>query len=125
VESADLTGRYFKFRIICETYNPQVKVKLMSTRIDIDVLERTISLQDIDITNAIGGVSVSFTPPFRNVPAIAVTIDGNTHAVGYEVVSKDRTQATIRLIDMVSGNPTTGRIDLSAVGWGKVRSTSI
>ena len=125
VESADVTGRFFKFRIVCASYDKNVNVKLVSSKIEIDVLERTFAATDQVVTNAAGGFRVDFIPPFRDTPAIAVTIDGNIHALGYEVVSKSKSSAEVRLIDMTTGNPAVGKFDLLAIGWGKIRQQSL
>jgi hypothetical protein len=125
VESVDLTGRFFKFRIIAESYNPNVNVRLVSSVVEIDVLERIIAQNDLQVTNAAGGLLVSFNPPFRSVPALAINVDGNTKAINYELVSKSNSQAVVRLIDITTGTPTTGQIDVSALGWGKIRTSSL
>jgi hypothetical protein len=125
IESADVTGRFFKFRIVCESYNPNVNVKLVSSKVEIDVLERTFQQSDINVTNAAGGYNVSFSPPFRSIPSVAITIDGNTHSVVYEIVSKTNSAMNFRLLDSTTGTPVTGKADVMALGWGKIRTTSI
>ena len=125
IESADVTGRFFKFRIVCASYNPKVNVKLMSGKILIDVMERTFAVQDVRITDAAAGVRVDFVPPFRSIPTLAVTIDGNAQQVLYEIVNKRNDEATIMLRDVVTGNPTTGKIDVAAIGWGRIRTQAI
>jgi hypothetical protein len=125
VESVDVTGRLYRFRVAMVSSNPDVNVMLISGKVLIDVMERAISFKDVAITNAAGGVRVDFVPPFRSAPAIAVTIDGNASAVQYEVVSKTSSNVTIRLIDMVTKAPVAGQIDVSAIGEGRVRTQPI
>jgi len=93
--------------------------------VEIDVLERIIAQNDLQVTNAAGGLLVSFNPPFRTTPALAINVDGNTKAINYELVSKSNSQAVVRLIDITTGTPTTGQIDVSALGWGKIRTSSL
>lgn len=125
VESADLTGRIFQFRIVAESSNPDVNLIVASANVEIDVLERTVSYPDVLVTNAAGGVQINFDPAFRSVPTLAVTIDGNTHDVRYEVVSKTNKAAVIKLLDIATSNGVTGKIDVAALGWGKQRSKPI
>ena len=125
VESADLTGRIFQFRIVCESSDPNVNVVVESADVEIDVAERYESYPDVAVTNAAGGVQINFNPPFRSIPTLAVTVDGNTHDIGYEVVSKSKSNAVIILHDARTDKPITGKIDVAALGWGKQRSNPI
>ena len=123
VEVGDFTGRFFKFRIVAESNDPHVKVVVSSGEVEIDVVERTFARNDIAI--GAGQNTIAFIPPFREPPAVAVTIDGNINAVGYDIISKTNTDITLKLVDMQTGTDQSGQIDLIAIGYGKERTTSI
>jgi len=125
IESADLTGQLYKFRIAMVSYAPEVNVKMTSGLTEIDVLDRFESYPDTPVD--VGGARIDFNPPFSNhsIPAIAVTIDGNSKDVSYEVKTKNNNYAEIYLIDNATGNYSTGKVDVQVQGYGKVRSTSL
>ena len=107
------------------SYDPDVNVKMTSGLTEIDVLDRFESYPDTPVD--VGGARIDFIPPFSNhsIPAIAVTIDGNTKDVSYEVKTKNNNYAEIYLIDNATGNYSTGKVDVQVQGYGKVRSTSL
>ena len=122
-ESSDVTGRLFQFRLVAETENPNFNVVVQSARVEIDVMERYESFPDVVITDANAGVQVDFVPPFRSIPALAVTIDGSTDNLRYEVISKSNTSAQIKLFHGAGhGTAETGKIDVNALGWGRIRT---
>ena len=123
IESADLTGQLYKFRIAMASYNPLVNIKMTSGKTDIDVLDRFESYPDVVVTTS--GTRIDFIPPFRNIPAIAVSIDGNSKDIRYEINSKTESSAEIVLIDNLTNEQTTGQIDVNVQGYGKVRATSL
>jgi len=123
IESTDLTGQLYKFRIAMASYNPLVNIKMTSGRTDIDVLDRFESYPDVVVTTS--GTRIDFNPPFRDIPAIAVSIDGNSKDVRYEINSKTESSAEIVLIDNLTNEQTTGQIDVNVQGYGKVRATSL
>ncbi|MEK9770491.1 MAG: hypothetical protein VW683_16380, partial [Betaproteobacteria bacterium] len=122
IESADITGQLYKFRIAMVSYDPNVNVKMVSGRTEIDVLDRFESYADLAVST--GGVRIDFDPPFRAAPSIAVTIDGNTENVRYEVKSKTAYSTEIILLNS-SNAQVAGQIDVNVQGYGKVRSTSL
>ena len=123
IESTDLTGQLYKFRIAMASYNPLVNIKMTSGRTDIDVLDRFESYPDVVVTTS--GTRIDFNPPFRDIPAMAVSIDGNSKDVRYEINYKDESSAEIVLIDNLTNQQATGKIDVNVQGYGKVRSTSL
>ena len=107
------------------SYDPDVNVKMISGLTEIDVLDRFESYPDVPVD--VGGARIDFNPPFSNhsIPAIAVTIDGNTKDVRYEVKTKNANYAEIYLVDNLTDAYATGKVDVQVQGYGKVRSTSL
>jgi hypothetical protein len=123
VESADVTGRLFQFRLIVVSRNPDVNVNVTDGLIEIDVLERVTSYPDVVVPAA--GAVVHFNPPYREPPALAVTIDGNSFNVRYEITHKDAASASVKLMDTTTNKPVAGKVDVSAIGWGRRRLSPI
>jgi hypothetical protein len=122
IESADLTGQLYKFRIAMVSYNPDVNIAMTSGKTEIDVQDRFESYPDVVVETS--GTRIDFDPPFRDIPAMAVTIDGNTKELRYEIKAKTPNYAEIVLLDN-SDAQVSGQIDVNVQGYGKIRSTSL
>lgn len=126
VRVGDFTGRIFQFRIQLRSYNPYVRTVVSDAAIQIDMPDRIDG--DNDIVLPAGTVDIDFLPPFRVVPSIAVTIDGNPDPVVAEVTQKTESGFTVGLRKITStglGPYTTGKIDWMAKGYGRLRPNSI
>lgn len=126
VRVGDFTGQVFQFRLQLRSYNPWVRTVVSDASILIDMPDRIDSDFDIDIPA--GTVDIDFLPPFREIPAIAITIDGNPDPVVAEVTQKTVSGFTVGLRKITStglGPYTTGRIDWMAKGYGRLRPASI
>ncbi len=123
VQVGDFTAQLFQFRIQLRSLIPLVRPIVTDGLIEIDMPDRIDSGNDIAIP--VGGSTILFNPAFRATPALAVSIDGNDHAVVAKITNKDRDSFDIKLIDTATTNPVAGKIDWQARGYGRKRSTSI
>lgn len=126
VRVGDFTGRIFQFRLQLRSYNSYVRTIVSDASILIDMPDRIDS--DFDIEIPAGTVDIDFLPPFREIPAIAITIDGNPDPVVAEVTQKTVSGFTLGLRKITStglGPYTTGKIDWMAKGYGRLRPASI
>ena len=122
VNVGDFTGQLFRFRIVTRSYDPDVKVVVKSGAIHVDMPDRIWSKHDIDIP--VAGLTINFDPAFRAVPTLAVTIDGNVDYLVPEISNK-----TARAFDLVlkttAGVAKTGKVDVMAKGYGRLRAAPI
>jgi len=123
VQVGDFTGRFFQFRIVTQSKDPDVKVVVTKALVEIDMPDRTDYGNDIDIP--VTGKHISFNPQFRVTPAIAITIEGNASAATAVVTNKDHNGFDLKLIDSGSLNPVAGRVDWMAEGYGRKGIQSI
>ena len=123
VQVGDFTGQFFKFRIQLRSYDQLVRPVVNDGLIEIDMPDRIDHGPDVVIPAA--GLTIQFNPAFRVTPSLAITIDGNDHAVVAKVTNKDRDSFDIQLIDTATTNPVAGKIDWQAKGYGRKRAFSI
>ena len=123
------TALTIQFRLVVRVYDETAEVVVTSGKVEVDMEDRIWSAEDVAINKADGrsGTRIPFSPAFREVHAVSVTIDGNTAFANAVVVSKDRTGVNIYLEDAnTTGKPLLdGQVDIIAVGYGKTGTTSI
>jgi hypothetical protein len=119
----DFTARVVQMRIALESRNPGVRVVVSDGRVEVDMPDRIDSYPDVPIP--IAGERILFVPAFRELRSTAISIDGNADPVTAETSAKDATGVTVRLRNTITGEYTSGRIDLMVEGFGRLRPESI
>lgn len=122
VNVGDFTGRLFKFRIVTRSYDPTIKVVVKSGRINIDMPDRVWALNDLNIPAA--GLTINFDPAFRDLPALAVSIDGNVDYLVPHISNKSE-RAFDLILKTTAGVAKAGKVDVMAKGYGRLRSATI
>jgi hypothetical protein len=123
VQVGDFTAQLFQFRIQLRSLNQLVRPIVTDGLIEVDMPDRIDSGSDVVIP--LTGLTIFFDPAFRATPALSISIDGNDKPVVAKVTNKDRDSFDIQLIDTLTNNAVTGKIDWQAKGYGRKRSTSI
>jgi hypothetical protein len=121
IEVGDVTARLLQFRVLMESFNPDVRPSMVDGLVEVDAVDRIWRKNDIAVP--IGGTRVIYDPPFIAKPTIAISLE-NTTAVQYEIATSDRTGFNIKLFDP-SKVEVIGQIDVSALGMGREKTTSI
>ena len=126
--SADVTGRFFQFRIVAQSFEENTIVVVDDGLVELDMEDRLWSEKDIQVSTA--GVQIDFTPPFLGLTGVSVTIDGNAAPVVAEITNKLPTGMFVRLINSDSADPNfnqpvAGQVDVIVTGYGRLRLTSI
>ena len=117
VHVGDFTGHLFQFRIQMRSFVPDVRPVVTSGLIEIDMTDRVDYYGDVVIPAA--GKTVNFDPAFRNVPAVAVTIDGNNDPVVVYMTSKTQSSVNIQLFNTITHTQVAGQVDIQAQGYGR------
>jgi hypothetical protein len=123
VQVGDYTGNLFQFRIQLRSYDKNIRPVVTSGMIEIDMPDRIDYGADIDIPAT--GKTINFDPAFKVIPAMAISIDGNTSGLISEVTAKSTNSFTVQLVDPVAKRPIAGRIDWTAQGYGRRKTISI
>jgi len=119
----DFTARLVQMRFVLESRNPGVRVVIFDGRVELDMPDRIDSYPDVPVTP--GGAHVLFDPAFRELRSIAISIDGNPDPVSAETSDKDSTGVTVRLRNTITGEYTSGKVDVMVEGFGRLRPDSI
>lgn len=121
----DFTGQLFGFRIRLQSRNPGVRVVVKSGRIEVDMPDRIDAFGEVAVPAA--GLDFVFPIAFRQLKAVAITIDGTTaDALVAEVTDKSPTGFHLQLKKAADGvTPLAGQVDILAKGYGRLRASSI
>ena len=107
-------GYQFKLRLVSN--DATVGVRVATANINIDMPDRTVSARDV--VAPVGGVAISFTPAFKEVPAVFINPRGlPTGAVSVQT-SVTRSGFHQKFTDK-DGNDISAQFDWQAVGFGR------
>jgi hypothetical protein len=105
------------------SFVPYVRPVVTSGLVEIDMTDRVDYYGDVQIPTA--GYTLPFAPSFRNVPTVAVTIDGNDQPVVAHITNKNEHSVNISLFNTVSNVAVSGVVDVHAQGYGRRGTSSI
>lgn len=94
----DFVGRKFAWRARFHSENPSVNILVREIEAEVDMPDRVEGEDDVHVN---GVLHVAFDPPFRKIPAMAVTIDDAQQGDYYTVTNKTTHGATITIFDRV------------------------
>lgn len=111
---ADLSARYYKFRVRLATTGQKVTPVLTRAVASFTMASRFESGNDVDIPAA--GLRISFASPYKDIPALGVTLERLLGNWSYTLTAKTTDGFTVQLFK--DGAPTAGRIDWLSNGYG-------
>jgi hypothetical protein len=119
---SDVTAKYIQFRIKITSRDKNLRVILTDGHVELDAADWIFRKNDIAVPPT--GYDITYIPAFMDKPVIAVSIEGSTTALNYKATNQTRHGCHIELLDE-HGTPVAGHCDLSALGQGRQRATSI
>jgi hypothetical protein len=124
INVGDVTGRLIQFRIIVKSKSKNVKVFVTDGSVEIDVVDRIWSANDVFIPQE--GKRISYDPPFMfDETAISVTIDGGSVPAKVVKKNRDRMGFDLSLKNALTNESIIGQVDILVRGQGKERNYSI
>ena len=75
--------------------------------------------EDIEITNASSGATVTYKIPFRNNPSVNITVQDSAVDDRIEFVTKNNEGFTIKVFNATLNSYVTRSFDFLAAGYGK------
>lgn len=119
--ATQLSFRAIKFRlhIYCKDtsrYTPRVSV----CRVVVDMPDRYESGEDVEITNASTGATVTYDSAFRNNPSVNITLQDGAVDDKIEFVTKNNQGFTIKVFNATLNSYVTRSFDFLSAGYGKV-----
>lgn len=119
--ASQLNFRYIKFRLYLRCDNIEnLTVRVSICQITIDMPDRYETGEDIEITNADAGVTITYSTPFRNNPSVNITLQDGAVDDKIEFVSKTNTGFTIKVFNATLNSYVTRSFDYLSAGYGKI-----
>lgn len=119
--ASQLSFRYIKFRLYMKCDNIEnLTVRASMCSVTVDMPDRYESGEDIQITNANTGATVTYSMPFRAKPSVNITVQDG--AVDDKIVFTSRTKQgfTIKIFNATLNSYVTRSFDYIAAGYGKI-----
>lgn len=112
---ADYKARAFEFKVEAFTNNPNYGVAITAMEVTIDMPDRTERGNNVAVANT--GLAATFGRPFKETPAIGVTVNDMNFLDYYVLSGQTRTGFTINIYNS-QGDGVARNIDWIAVGYG-------
>ncbi|MBI3441728.1 MAG: hypothetical protein HY052_08035 [Proteobacteria bacterium] len=112
----DYSARAYQFQALLTSAAPTITPTISRLRVNIDMPDRTVS--DRNITTAAGGTAITFSKPFRAIPAISITAQNMATGDYYTITSPAATGFTIQFFN-ASGTGISRLFDYLAKGYGE------
>lgn len=113
----DSTARGYKFRLRLLSYDTSVQVRVGAFKIIVDMPDRVEGQQGITVPATTTGLNVTYTNPFKAIPAVAATIQNAQSADVATLSNETRTGFTIKITN--AGSPVSRVVNWVAKGYGK------
>jgi predicted phage tail protein len=111
---ADWTARAFQFRLVLETASPAHSIRVPKLEVTIDMPDRTE--QASGVISGAGTKTITFSPPFKSVVAIAITAENMASGDYYQISNRSNSGFDITFRD-ASDNPVSRSFDWIAKGY--------
>lgn len=112
----DYTARAFEFRVLLASAVSNITPSLSLLAVDVDMPDRTVSGRSI--ASAAGGMTVSFSAPFRATPAITITPQDMATGDYYAITVPSSASFGIRFFNS-GGTGISRSFDYLARGYGE------
>lgn len=119
VEPLTVRGRGYRFRLVLESLDGETSPAVFICQVTLDMPDRIVSADDFIVPADPAGYYFSFTPPFKNSPAIsAPMIQDGRESDRYRVTEKSRSGFRLFLYDVTTEQPISRSVDWIAKGYG-------
>lgn len=112
--------RYCKFRIFLFIDNLFFAPNVLKATVTVDMPDRYESGEDVEITNANAGSTITYENAFWNNPSVNVTIQDGAVDDRVEFVNKDNKGFTVRIFNATLNSYVTRSFDYISAGYGRV-----
>jgi hypothetical protein len=113
----DYTARAFEWRVVLTSVETGITPRITELEVSVDMPDRVAEGHDI-ASNAAGD-AITFSPAFKETPAIGISAQNLATGDYYTITSKSRTGFTIRFFN-ASGTGISRTYDWTAKGYGYV-----
>ena len=115
-------ARYIKIRAKLTTTNATSTPAISALSATIDMPDRTVAVEDTASGTASGGKAITFSPAFKELQGLGISVSNMTTGDFYEITSKSATGFTIKFKNS-SGTIINRTFDFVAKGFGYLESS--
>lgn len=110
--------RYVEFRLVIESFDPNINVQVTTAEVLIDMPDRYETGEDISCPPS--GLTVTYSAPFKNSPSVNITLQDGAVDDRLEYVSKTSSGFTVKVYNATTAGYVTRSLDYNAAGYGRV-----
>ena len=110
---------YVEFRIRLESYNPLVSPFVSQASVRIDMPDRIEKDVDVACSNTTGA-TITYSVPFKNNPAVNITLQNGAVDDKIEYISKTNTGFQIKVYNATTAGYVNRTFDYTSAGYGRV-----
>lgn len=110
--------RYVEFRLVIESFDPNINVQVTTAEVLIDMPDRYEIGEDVSCPPA--GLTVTYAAPFKNSPSVNITLQDGAVDDRLEYVSKTSSGFTVKVYNATTAGYVTRNLDYNAAGYGRV-----
>ena len=119
--ASQLNFRYIKFRLYLKCENVEnLTVRVAICHVTVDMPDRYESGEDIEITNANIGATVTYSAPFRKKPSVNITLQDGAVDDRIVFAAKTKQGFTIKVFNATLNSYVARSFDYLAAGYGKI-----
>lgn len=110
--------RYVEFRLVIESFDPNINVQVTTAEVLIDMPDRYETGEDMPCPPT--GLTVTYSAPFKNSPSVNITLQDGAVDDRLEYVSKTSSGFTVKVYNATAAGYVTRSLDYNAAGYGRV-----
>ncbi len=109
--------RAIQFRLIMNSFDPGISPRVDTLEVTVDMPDRHESAQNVSCP--VGGVTITYVPPFKNNPAVNITVQDGAVDDRIEYISKTNTGFTIKVYNATLAGYVSRTFDYESSGYGR------
>lgn len=107
-----------EFRLVMNSFDPTITVRVNTLEVTVDMPDRRENGSDIAVTSS--GITITYTSPFINNPAVNITLKDGATDDRIEYSLKDNTGFAFKVYNATSAGYVDRIFDYNSGGYGKV-----
>lgn len=113
--AGDVSARAYRFRVLLESFQPDVTPVVTGLAVTIDMPDRVIAGNDLVVSGA--GLTILFAPAFKHLQGVSIAAQGLATGDYYEITAKDETGFHVTFKN-AAGAAISRTLDYVAKGYG-------
>lgn len=119
LEAGKLTFRGIQFRLLLTSYAPGITPRVVNASVTVDMPDRIERGSDLACSN-VTGATVTYPTPFKNNPAVVITIQDGDANDEIQYISKDESGFVFKVYNTTTAGFVSRTFDYVSSGYGRV-----